>query len=121
MKNELMERLRIKPENERTLLETELQSTGIKDANTPGNWVPASLTLTTETAELEGRASEISDFEDRSAVEAELEHHYNTIIAALERIAHGTYGYCRICRSMIEEDGLEANPAAETCKTHLNN
>jgi RNA polymerase-binding transcription factor DksA len=32
----------------------------------------------------------------------------------------GKYGICKVCGEEIEEARLEANPAAETCKAHLN-
>ena len=39
---------------------------------------------------------------------------------ALERIEKGTYGICEVGNEEIEEDRLNANPAARTCKAHLN-
>ena len=51
----------------------------------------------------------------------ELEHHYNTILAALKRISEGTYGAYCICNAAIELERFQANLAAETCKTHLDN
>ena len=40
--------------------------------------------------------------------------------SALERIEDGSYGVCEISWEQIEEDRLEANPAARTCKEHMN-
>ncbi|MFA6566536.1 MAG: TraR/DksA C4-type zinc finger protein [Candidatus Paceibacterota bacterium] len=45
----------------------------------------------------------------------------NEINAALERTEKGGYGICRVCQGEIEDERLEANPAAETCKGHINN
>ena len=42
------------------------------------------------------------------------------IDAALEKMEKGTYGICEVCNKPIEEDRLEANPAAKTCKEHMN-
>jgi RNA polymerase-binding transcription factor DksA len=36
------------------------------------------------------------------------------------QIEKGAYGTCKICGEKIEEDRLEANPAAQTCKLHMN-
>lgn len=41
------------------------------------------------------------------------------ITAALARMADGTYGICEECGEKIEEDRLEANPAARTCRAHM--
>ena len=41
------------------------------------------------------------------------------ITAALARMQDGTYGMCEECGEKIEEDRLEANPAARTCKLHM--
>jgi RNA polymerase-binding transcription factor DksA len=35
---------------------------------------------------------------------------------ALNKIDGGSYGICEVCGNKIEEDRLEANPAARTCK-----
>lgn len=49
-----------------------------------------------------------------------LETRYRNINRALDKIASGTYGICEIGGEAIEADRLEANPAARTCKAHLN-
>ena len=38
---------------------------------------------------------------------------------ALEKIEKGTYGICETGGEKIEEDRLEANPSARTCKAHM--
>lgn len=43
----------------------------------------------------------------------------NEIAAALKRMQDGTYGFCEECGEKIEEDRLDANPAARTCKVHM--
>lgn len=63
-------------------------------------------------------ADRFEDFEDRSAKTEELESRLKSVNAALERIASGTYGICRVCQSSIEADRLQANPAADTCIAH---
>ncbi len=121
MNTTLINKLREKLVEEKILLETELASVGKRSPNNPNEWEPSQNELLTDTAEVEVRASEIAEFEDKNAVMVELEHHYNTILAALKRISEGTYGACRICDAEIELARLQANPAAETCKTHLDN
>lgn len=41
------------------------------------------------------------------------------VAAALKRIEDGTYGMCEECGEKIEDDRLDANPAARTCKLHM--
>lgn len=41
------------------------------------------------------------------------------IVAALKRMQDGTYGMCEECGEKIEEDRLEVNPAARTCRMHM--
>ncbi len=39
---------------------------------------------------------------------------------ALSKLHNGTFGICKICGKKIEDERLDANPAATTCKEHLN-
>lgn len=103
---------------ERKLLERELGTIGGKNPEGTDGWSASLLEVNTETAELEGRASEISEFEDRNAVEGELSHRLHVVTLALERVTQGTYGICKICGVVIEKARLTANPAADTCKIH---
>jgi RNA polymerase-binding transcription factor DksA len=54
------------------------------------------------------------------AISRQLEVQLVEVEAALERIEKGTYGICEISGTQIEEDRLDANPAARTCKAHIN-
>jgi RNA polymerase-binding transcription factor DksA len=67
--------------------------------------------------DLQADAAESAD--ERVAELAELETRYRTITRALEKISNGTYGVCEISGEPIEEDRLAANPAARTCKAHM--
>ncbi|MCU0660080.1 MAG: hypothetical protein MUD00_00475 [Candidatus Pacebacteria bacterium] len=63
-------------------------------------------------------ADRFEDFEDRSAKIDVLSKRLEMVNAALDRIASGTYGICRISQSPIEPDRLEADPTADTCIAH---
>lgn len=39
----------------------------------------------------------------------------NQVLEALDRIASGTYGICRVCRSPISFQRLEVIPETTTC------
>jgi RNA polymerase-binding transcription factor DksA len=58
--------------------------------------------------------------EEAIATLALLETRYRNINRALAKLANDTYGTCEICGEPIEADRLGANPAARTCKVHLN-
>ena len=106
-------------EEEMTLLTRELGSVGRINPENKNDWEAVAADGNIDKAEMEERASEITDFEDRSSVEFTLEERSNKIKAALERIDAGTYGACATCKSPIEEARLEANPEATTCKAHM--
>lgn len=55
---------------------------------------------------------------DQSVLDT-LEVRYRLILHALTRIDNGTYGTCEVSGKAIEADRLEANPAARTCKEHM--
>ena len=106
-----------KLKEEEALLRRELSDIAVPDPSAPDAW-EAKEEQHTETAELEGRAEEIEEFEDKNAVESELAHRLKEVTRAIERIENGGYGICEVCGGTIETERLEANPAAHTCKKH---
>lgn len=65
-------------------------------------------------------ADRFEDFEARTAMVTTLQTRLADINRALGKIEAGTYGNCEISGEPIEEDRLEANPAARTNKAHMN-
>lgn len=65
-------------------------------------------------------ADRFEDFEGRSGMVTTLQTRLTDVDAALEKIENGTYGLCEVCNQPIEEDRLNANPAARTNKEHMN-
>lgn len=65
-------------------------------------------------------ADGVESWNERRATVATLERRYHNIVRALAKIEGGTYGICEISGQTIEVDRLTANPAARTCKAHLN-
>ena len=109
-------------EEERQQLEEELKSVGRKNPGNPNDWeaTPAD-DENIDTEDENSLADKFEDFEERSAVEIELESRLIQVKSALVKLEKGTYGKCRVCGGEIEEARLEANTSAETCKAHLNN
>jgi RNA polymerase-binding transcription factor DksA len=48
-----------------------------------------------------------------------LEPRLNSILGALKNINKESFGVCKVCKKDIEAARLAANPAARTCKKHL--
>jgi RNA polymerase-binding transcription factor DksA len=104
---------------EKLKIEQELKQVGRINPDDKTDWEPVAADLNISTAEIEERASEISDFEDRSAVEFELEQRLGKVLTALAAIDAHQYGRCSVCKEEIDHERLEANPAATTCRAHM--
>ena len=101
--------------NEKKLLESELGSIGILDKST-GEWEATPETQTAPEPDRNDLADRDEDFEERSSTTSSLNSRLGDINTALKKIEDNTYGICESCSKKIEEDRLEANPAAKTCK-----
>jgi RNA polymerase-binding transcription factor DksA len=65
-------------------------------------------------------ADRFENFEERTAMANTLQARLSDINHALTKIGTETYGKCEVSGEPIEEDRLEANPAARTNKAHMN-
>ncbi|MCX6819933.1 MAG: TraR/DksA C4-type zinc finger protein [Candidatus Adlerbacteria bacterium] len=98
-------------------VEEELKNLGWK--NDAGEWDAAVKDIDQSATEADEVADRIEEFEENQTEIAEIQVHWHDIKRALAKIEEGTYGLCEICGEAIEEDRLEANPSARTCKTHI--
>lgn len=105
-------------EEEKIRLEKEMNSVGQKNEAEKNDW-EAVPTVTGAQSDLVDQADVVISNEDNAAILADLEARYDVVIAALERIAEGTYGVCQICKGDIEDQRIAADPAAGTCIEHL--
>ena len=64
-------------------------------------------------------ADKLEEFDEHREELPALAARWSEVKHALEKIANGKYGLCEADQKPIEEDRLEANPAARTCKKHL--
>lgn len=112
------ERFRKKLEAEKVRLEAEMGSVGRRNPGVPGDWEPVPSETGTE-SDLADQADIVMSRESNTAILADLEARYDTIISALERIEKGKYGRCEVCNKEITEARLEADPSATTCIEHL--
>jgi RNA polymerase-binding transcription factor DksA len=106
-------------EEEKARLEAELQTVGRRNPSNPNDW-EATATNTQREPDPNDQARQLDEFQENTAVLTDLEVRYNDVKDALSRIEAGTYGKCEVCGEAIETDRLEADPAARTCKEHLN-
>ena len=97
----------------------ELKALGIHNPEVASDWIAVPAAASTSTADPNVVADRTEDWDERRATMAALETHYNNLKLALQKIADGNYGVCEVSGEPIEEDRLLANPAARTCKAHL--
>lgn len=105
---------------EYTLVTDELQTLGILNPENPRDWVATPTDTEEGEADENVAADKSEELEERAAILADLEIRYNAIRRALAKIKDGGFGVCEVCAQQIEDERLEANPAARTCKAHLN-
>ena len=101
-------------------LEKELLTVGRRNPNNNNDWEPISHDLNTVPADENESADGIEEYESNTAILKQLEIRYNEVLKATEKIKNGNFGICEIGNESIEEDRLEANPSARTCKLHMN-
>ena len=111
---------KIKLEDEKKILEDELNSIGHTDDN--GNWkaIPENETNGQEVQDEGDMAERAEDYEERSIKLNALVSRLNDINKSLEKLNTDNYGICESCGKEIEEDRIEVNPAALTCKECMN-
>lgn len=107
-----------KLESEKEKLESEMVSVGRRNPGVPGDWesIPSETGMESDLAD---QADIVMSRESNTAILADLEARYDSILSALKRIENGTYGKCEVCGDKIEEARLEADPSATTCVKHL--
>jgi|SRR6185437_15427212 len=107
-------------EKELVVVEKELNELGWKNPETD-EWEATGDTLDTTTpmADSNEAADQLEEYGERQAETSTLEARRTDIKDALGKIDAGTYGTCEQGGEVIEEDRLEANPAARTCKAHM--
>lgn len=96
-----------------------LKELGVQNPELKSDWTERADDLDTVSADLNEVADRTEEYDERRSTLATLESRYNNVRLALQKIEEGTYGICEISGEPIEEDRLEANPAARTSKAHM--
>ena len=99
---------------EQAVLQGELSAIAKFDAET-NMWLARPSEQTAPEADENDMADRSENYEERSAEVDTLGDRYRDIQDALLKIGSGSYGKCETCGEAIEEERLEANPAARTC------
>jgi DnaK suppressor protein len=105
---------------EKSKLEAELGSVSQRNPQNPGDWDTKAETRDDNRADENDNADVLEELVNDEAIVRQLESQLVEVNAALGRMEAGTYGTCETCGAEIEADRLEANPAARTCKAHMN-
>ena len=111
-------KIKEKLETERDILLEELRGMGKLNTDT-GEWEATPEELDSPESDQNDMADRFEDFEARSSMIKTLEPRLNSILKALKGLNRESFGKCEICKKDIEMTRLEANPAARTCKNHL--
>lgn len=113
--------LQQKLQQEHNELQNELATLGVQNPQKDGDWIATPdrpVDTESDTNDLGDRSEE---WEERDATMAVLETRMQNVDRALAKIAANTYGVCELCHEKIEDARLAVNPAARTCKTHIDN
>ena len=111
-------KIKEKLEQEREELLEQLKDMGKLNPET-GEWEATPEHQDFPESDQNDMADRFEDFEERSSMLRTLEPRLGDILKALKSINKENFGTCKVCKKEIETARLEANPAARTCKKHL--
>jgi len=113
-------KIKEKLEKERDILLEQMKDMGKLNPET-GEWEATPEERDSRESDQNDMADRFEDFEERSSMIRDLGARLNSILSALKRITRETFGRCEVCKKDIESARMDANPAARTCKKHLEN
>ena len=111
-------KIKEKLEIERDILFEELRDMGKLNTETD-EWEAIPEELNFPESDQNDMADRFENFEARSSLIKTLGPRLNNILKALKTLNRESFGKCEICKKDIEMTRLEINPAARTCKQHL--
>jgi len=111
-------KIKEKLEKERDILLGQMKDMGKLNPET-GEWDATPEELEFPESDENDKADRFESFEARSSMVRTLEPRLSNILKSLKGINRESFGKCIVCGKAIEADRLEANPAAQTCKKHL--
>ena len=111
-------KIKEKLEKERDVLLVQMRDIASLNPAT-GEWEAVPVERNYQESDQNDMADRFEDFEERSSMLRDLGTRLENILSALTRINKGSFGKCEVCGMDIEGTRMEANPAARTCKKHL--
>lgn len=105
-------------EKEKEILVSELKDIARFDEET-GEWEAIPEEMITKEPDDNEMADRFEEFETRGSTMDVLVARLKNVEEALLKVDTNSFGVCEKCGNPIEEDRLEVNPAAKTCKAHL--
>ncbi len=111
-------KIKEKLESERNILLDQIRDIGTLNTET-NEWEATPEELNSRESDQNDMADRFEDFEARSVMIKTLEARLNNILSALKGLNRESFGKCEVCKKEIEMDRMEVNPAAKTCKKHL--
>ena len=113
-------KIKEKLEKERDVLVSEMKDMGKLNPET-GEWEAVPEEMSYVETDQNDMADRFEDFESKSSMMKVLESKLKSVLNALKGIGKESFGKCEVCKKDIELARLDANPAARTCKKHINN
>jgi RNA polymerase-binding transcription factor DksA len=111
-------KIKEKLEKERDVLLEEMRDMGKLNPETD-EWEATPGEQSFPESDQNDMADRFEDFEAKSSMIKTLEPRLNNILRAIKGLNRDSFGKCEVCKKDIEITRLEANPAARTCKKHL--
>lgn len=105
-------------EKERDVLQKQLGDMAKLNTDT-GEWEAIPQEQDQPETDQNDMADRFEDFEARSSRVRVLEPRLTDVLRALKNINRESFGLCEVCKKEIEALRMTANPAARTCKKHL--
>ena len=103
---------------ERDILLEELRDMGKLNTETD-EWEATPEEINSPESDQNDMADRFEDFEAKSSMIKTLQPRLNNILKAIKGLNRESFGKCEVCKKEIEMKRLEINPAARTCKEHL--
>jgi DnaK suppressor protein len=110
---------KIKLEAELRELEKELSNLGVLNPIVASAWDVKAPDFDIMNADENEVADRVEEMHVDSLIIDELSVRLKNVKHALKKIEEGVFGLCEIDGGPIEADRLQANPAARTCKEHI--
>lgn len=115
MQKKFIEELEEKLKKEKKELEVMLKRIATKDKKLAGDFDAKFENFGDEIYDDSAEAAEVSEYDTRLSLEANLETRLKEVNNTLDRIKKGTYGICESCGEKINDERLKANPTARLC------